>query len=431
MNRRDETTDLPEWHRYIGVGLALMSGLLIGSSFIIKKLALLEVDAKNDNGHAYLTSWKWWLGLLTMAFGEAANFIAFSFAPAVLITPLGAVSVVTAAILSSYILKERLSFGGKIGCFQCVVGATILVLFAPHEGNLTQTAAEFWQYAFHPVFVSYFCFCVIASLVLTFYCVPRFAQKNVLVYITLCSIGGSFLVLFTQGFGSALVYSIANPQNQQFASPGFWVLAVGVILGCIYQIYWLNLALATFNTAVVTPVYYVLFTTMTMVSSCFLFRRFAAEGGAPEIIATLLGVAVIASGVALLYDFNRDLLKQTDEFTKMDELESPTTAVESQVTLTVPDVEPVTKLDIPMVTTPSATSLQITHRNRTVTGGLPVPGVFGSFRLPSPYHPRSPALSRHESRQETVPGSMQGGLTLPISRSTSRSLDKSESVIIH
>lgn len=42
--------------------------------------------------------------------------------PAVLITPLGALSVVIASILSSLFLEEYLGFQGKLGCALCVLG---------------------------------------------------------------------------------------------------------------------------------------------------------------------------------------------------------------------------------------------------------------------------------------------------------------------
>jgi hypothetical protein len=31
-------------------------------------------------------------------------------------------------------LKERLSFQGKVGCLQCVLGAIIIVMHAPEQG---------------------------------------------------------------------------------------------------------------------------------------------------------------------------------------------------------------------------------------------------------------------------------------------------------
>lgn len=44
-------------------------------------------------GFDYLKHPMWWAGTITMVLGEVANFLAYSFAPAILVTPLGAVSV--------------------------------------------------------------------------------------------------------------------------------------------------------------------------------------------------------------------------------------------------------------------------------------------------------------------------------------------------
>ncbi|OMJ11871.1 putative magnesium transporter NIPA5 [Smittium culicis] len=45
-------------------------------------------------GLNYFKSKIWWLGMIFMAIGEFANFAAYSFAPAILVTPLGALSVI-------------------------------------------------------------------------------------------------------------------------------------------------------------------------------------------------------------------------------------------------------------------------------------------------------------------------------------------------
>lgn len=49
-----------------------------------------------------------------MGVGEAANLLAYAFAPAALVTPLGALSVLVAAVLSSKFLNENLNFIGKV-----------------------------------------------------------------------------------------------------------------------------------------------------------------------------------------------------------------------------------------------------------------------------------------------------------------------------
>ena len=41
--------------------------------------------------------------------------------------------VICSAILSSIILKERLNIHGKLGCFLCILGSTVIVINAPSE----------------------------------------------------------------------------------------------------------------------------------------------------------------------------------------------------------------------------------------------------------------------------------------------------------
>jgi hypothetical protein len=45
------------------------------------------------DGFAYLQRPTWWAGIIIMVIGEIANFAAYAFAPAILVTPLGALSV--------------------------------------------------------------------------------------------------------------------------------------------------------------------------------------------------------------------------------------------------------------------------------------------------------------------------------------------------
>lgn len=49
-----------------------------------------------------------------VAIGEVLNFAAYAFAPATLVTPLGALSVLFSALLSRYFLGERLNIFGTL-----------------------------------------------------------------------------------------------------------------------------------------------------------------------------------------------------------------------------------------------------------------------------------------------------------------------------
>lgn len=43
----------------------------------------------------------------------------------------------SSAVLSSKFLNERLNVLGKIGCFLCLLGSTIIVIHAPKEGEVS------------------------------------------------------------------------------------------------------------------------------------------------------------------------------------------------------------------------------------------------------------------------------------------------------
>jgi hypothetical protein len=55
---------------------------------------LKHKQTQGAGGFSYLREPVWWAGFLTMAAGEVANFAAYAFAPAVLVTPLGALSII-------------------------------------------------------------------------------------------------------------------------------------------------------------------------------------------------------------------------------------------------------------------------------------------------------------------------------------------------
>lgn len=126
-----------EGSSFIGLVLAMSSSLAIGASFIIKKRGLrraaLVGQRAGSGGYGYLKEPLWWAGMGTMIVGECANFAAYAFAPAILVTPLGALSIIVAAVLSHYLLDERLNPFGWLGCLLCVLGSLQIVLHAPEE----------------------------------------------------------------------------------------------------------------------------------------------------------------------------------------------------------------------------------------------------------------------------------------------------------
>jgi drug/metabolite transporter (DMT)-like permease len=170
--------------RAVGISLALASGLFIGSSFIFKKKGLLQETnsgAVAGQGHSYLSNKLWWLGMILMIVGEFCNFVAYAFAQAIIVTPLGALSVVISAVLSSIFLKERLNLQGKIGCALCILGAVMIVIHSPDQQS-ANTIDEFSKLFFAPVFIVYTSLAIIISIIIIWKVAPTYGSKNASIY---------------------------------------------------------------------------------------------------------------------------------------------------------------------------------------------------------------------------------------------------------
>jgi len=156
---------------------------------------------------------------------------------------------------------------------------------------------EILQYALQPGFMLY-CFTVLVfSTVMIYAVAPKYGRSNPLVYISICSLVGSVSIMAVKGFGIAVKLTFAG--NNQFTHLSTYIFGV-VVVGCILvQMNYFNKALDTFSTNVVNPMYYVGFSTATIVASVILFQGFNTDDPANS-ISLLAGFITTFLGVHLL-----------------------------------------------------------------------------------------------------------------------------------
>lgn len=314
-----DSSGRPPVYKVVGICLAVASGLFIGVSFVIKKIGLLKANAKYNEeageGYGYLKNAWWWTGMTLMIVGEICNFVAYAFTDAILVTPLGALSVVVTTILSAIFLKERLSFVGKVSCAICILGSVVIVLNAPEQAAV-KDIQEMQHFVIAPGFLSYTAVIIISCICVIFFVAPRWGKKSMLVYLTVCSLIGGLSVVATQGLGAAILAQVNG--ESEFTQWFLYVLFCFVIGTLVTEIIYLNVssgmslntdlemranvilqkALNLFNAALVTPTYYVYFTSSTIVASAVLFQGF--HGSVIQIVDVVIGFLIICSGVILL-----------------------------------------------------------------------------------------------------------------------------------
>ncbi|KAI0841443.1 DUF803-domain-containing protein [Hypoxylon sp. FL0890] len=290
---------------YIGLAIAISSSLAIGTSFVITKKGLMQAEEKHGfsgDGFVYLRNPLWWAGMVTMVIGETCNFAAYAFAPAILVTPLGALSVLIGAVLGSYFLKEELGTLGKLGCAICLLGAIIIVLHAPPDEDI-QTVDQILNYAIRPGFLLYCAVVAIFATVMIYKVAPVHGKKNPLIYLSICSTVGSVSVMSIKAFGIALKLTFAG--NNQFSHASTYVFMILTALCILTQMNYFNKALSQFSTQIVNPLYYVTFTTATLCASFILFGGFNTTDTI-NTLSLLCGFLVTFTGVYLLNLSRRD-----------------------------------------------------------------------------------------------------------------------------
>ncbi|KAI6214315.1 Spichthyin [Aphelenchoides besseyi] len=294
---------------YIGLGLAVSSSVFIGSSFIIKKKALIKLASTyggnqraSEGGYGYLKEWLWWCGVVTMGVGEACNFAAYAFAPASLVTPLGALSVLCDTLFPT-IERETKSTRKNWMCNMSIGFNNDCYSRAKKEEEVS-TMEDLASKVKDPVFILYVVTVILVTLGIIVYVAPRYGRSNILVFIAVCSLIGSLSVISVKGLGLAIKETINGHQQLSNFLTWFWLLSV---ISCVsVQLIYLNKSLDIYNTSMVTPIYYVFFTTFVIIASSILYKEWSCLG-ASDVIGNVIGFLTTIIGI-----FQMQLFKEVD-----------------------------------------------------------------------------------------------------------------------
>jgi len=115
-------------------------------------------------------------------------------------------------------------------------------------------------------------------------------------YLLVCSLIGGLSVSVTTGLGAAIVTTVTG--DNQFKHWFIYFLLIFIAVTLVTEVFYLNKALALFNTAMVTPTYYVIFSFCSMVTTVVLFKGLKASAG--QILTIVMAFLVICVGITIL-----------------------------------------------------------------------------------------------------------------------------------
>ncbi|XP_007568485.1 magnesium transporter NIPA1 isoform X2 [Poecilia formosa] len=285
----------------LGIAIAVISSFINGSTFVLQKKGILR---SRDKGCSYLTDVVWCSGTLCMIIGQVGNFLAYNLAPAVIVTPLGALGVLFGnvllgcrAVLASWILEERLNVLGKLGCIICCCGSVVLIIHAPK--TVATSRQELEDGLSDPVFVTYILLVVLTLVALIVWVVPAHGTSNIMVYVAICSLLGSFTVPSSKGLGLVAPDVFGEGQPSVGAVALFLGLLGVLAVSILIQFFFINKALECFSSNIFEAIYYVTFTSTVIFASALLFKEWMGLT-VTDGLAMLCGLTTVCVGVILL-----------------------------------------------------------------------------------------------------------------------------------
>ncbi|KOS16626.1 NIPA-like protein 2 [Escovopsis weberi] len=261
---------------------------------------------------SYLKSPYWWLGQILITLGEMGNFLAYGFAPASIVSPLGVVALISNCIIAPAMFHEKFRQRDFWGVVIAVAGVVTVVWSANQEetklgpqdvwGAITTTEFEIYMG-------------VTAGLIVALmWASTRYGKRTILIDLGLVGLFGGYTALSTKGVSSMLSSTLWGA----FTTPVTYALIFVLLATAIMQIRYVNKALQRFDSTMVIPIQFVMFTLCVIIGSAVLYRDFektTAEQASKFVggcLLTFFGVFLITTGRERKDDDDDDLLSEAD-----------------------------------------------------------------------------------------------------------------------
>ncbi|KAK9479034.1 magnesium transporter NIPA-domain-containing protein [Lipomyces japonicus] len=216
----------------------------------------------------YMKSSYWWLGIALMIAGETGNFLAYGFAPASIVSPLGVIALISNCIVAPIFFHEEFRLRDFFGVLIAIAGAVTVVL----SSNATEEVLDprLILLAISQLSFQIYVGITIVCMTVLSICSNRFGDRLIFIDISLVALFGGYTALSTKAVSSFITYSL----SRAFTYPITYILVLILILSAILQVKYLTRALQRFSSTQVIPTHFVFFTLSVIIGSAILYQDF-------------------------------------------------------------------------------------------------------------------------------------------------------------
>jgi magnesium transporter len=145
-------------------------------------------DGETKVASNYLKSPSWWLGQILMTIGEMGNFLAYGFAPASIVSPLGVVALVSNCVIAPLFFGEVFRKRDFWGVVIAIAGAVVVVLSAKQEETKLEPH-DVWDAISTMEFEIYMAVSV-SLIVVLMWASPKYGNRTILIDLGLVGLFG-------------------------------------------------------------------------------------------------------------------------------------------------------------------------------------------------------------------------------------------------
>jgi len=227
--------------------LSLIGDIIINVGMNSMKWAHMQ-NTDPDTGkpikHFARIPW-WWVGISGIIFGELGNLIAYGYAPASIVTPIGSIGVVTNVLITTFILKEPFTMKNLAGVAFVIAGIVVVVLFAPLTVVFV-SSANLWQDVLYTRNMAIYLGWIALMLAILLPLSKKYGVWTVVIYVALCAVIASFSIVCAKTFSTMVSNVLAQGFETEFLSPWPYLTLVVMLATCIISMGYVNTAMMNF-----------------------------------------------------------------------------------------------------------------------------------------------------------------------------------------
>ena len=281
-----------------GVVLSLVGDIVINIGMNAMKHAHninTDPDTQSPIKHFTKIPW-WWIGILGIVGGEVGNLIAYGFAPAAIVTPIGSIGVVTNVIITTFVLKEPFTLKNLLGVVLVVIGIVVVVLFAPLTVVFV-SSDNLWHDVIFTQNMGIYLAWMAVMLVILYPLSRKYGDKYVVIYVALCAVIASLTIVCAKTFSTLVNNGFQNGLETEFLSPWPYATLALMVVTCVVSMGYVNKAMMAFGNSQVVPIYFALFTTAGVGSAAWVYQEFQCFLDARQGVLFMVGIGVAILGV--------------------------------------------------------------------------------------------------------------------------------------